>query len=112
VFLKEVVSCGERRKDVEEGVLAAFACPRKSRRRKYIKSEVEGFDGGVVRRIVYEFTVTEQKRPAPKTTSSKICEFRRLSSLCTLLRKMRFWYILTDLNTAITANQATKVTIS
>jgi hypothetical protein len=47
VFLKEVVCCNERRKDVG-GVSATIACPNKSRRRKCVKSEVTGFDGSAV----------------------------------------------------------------
>jgi hypothetical protein len=72
VCLQEVVCCNERRKN--GGISAAIACPKKSRRKKFIISEVTGFDGSAVCQIVYDFTATEKEKPVQRMISSKICE--------------------------------------
>ena len=60
--------------NVETGVAVAFSIPCKLRPEVCTKSILDNFDDAVLRRIVYNFYLTEKQRPTLKTIKSKVCE--------------------------------------
>jgi len=80
--------------NVETGVAVAFSIPCKLRPEVCTKSILDNFDDAVLRRIVYNFYLTEKQRPTLKTIHRKMCESTGyggcVSSLRLVLRKMGF----------------------
>ena len=80
--------------NVETGVAMAFSTPRKIRPKVCTKSILDNFNGTVLRRIVHNFYLTEERRPTLKAIHSKMCESTGcgggISSLRLVLRKTGF----------------------
>jgi hypothetical protein len=79
---------------VENDVAVAFSTPCKLRPKVCTKSILDNFDEAVLKRIVYNFYLTEKQRPTLKTIHRKMCKSTcyggRVSSLRLVLRKMGF----------------------
>ena len=79
--------------NVETGVTMALPSPHKLRPKVCTKSILDNFNEAVLRRIVYNFSLTEKQRPTLKANHSKMCDstgYGGVSSLRLVPRKMGF----------------------